>query len=79
MLGKRQEEDGASMSQFDEEIFGPMDLPEGVLGDLPDDMPFARGAAVAETTGECETAGDGVDEDVDDSESDAFGEETDSF
>ena len=59
------------MSQFNEHIFGPMDLPEGVSIDLPDNMPLTRGSETMETLSEYECA--------DDNGNDAFREETDSL
>ena len=59
------------MSQFNEHIFGPMDLPEGVSVDLPDGMPLTHDAALAETLDDHER--------MDDSGNDALEEETDSL
>lgn len=62
-------EDRASMARFNEQILGPMDLPEGVSIDLPDDVPFVSDTALAETPDECDN--------VDDASGDSLKEEAD--
>ena len=47
------------MSQFNEHIFGPMDLPEGVSIGLPEDVPFTQGPTIVRTPVECENVDDG--------------------